>query len=352
MKKMFLKSGIFALCLAMSFAFAACNDDRPQDGESLGEEAVAARALLKEQADSAAQTYTNLLTEPLPEGTNTAKASAFAAVEEGENASPSYEDALGIFLSHAHTITEQSDLIQSFIGDIFGYSSVQLSIIEQYGAQSLSGQFTMDYSSVDAREFSHDKIGGASTCISSSLLTASFAGVDEATGRVYCTQTHKAMGTIPTSAVVEFYYNFPTDMGVTTLNIQQLSDGERRFDYNFFNLADNLILHAYADVQADGSLGEMRATMYMNTVSASSASFSEDELATVTNFVLGERERINKKHDEVAALNAPVVQRAQFAPSEQPPVVMVDYDISVLMFMLGRAEASPDEEPDGGAVTV
>ena len=351
MNKRLLKTAALALCLAMPFSFAACNDDCPQDGESLGEEAVAARSLLKEQADSAAQTYTNLLTEPLPEGTNTAKTSAFAAGEE-ENASPSYEDALGIFLSHAHTITEQSDLIQSFIGDIFGYSSVQLSIIEQYGAQSLSGQFTMDYSSVDAREFSHDKIGGASTCISSSLLTASFAGVDEATGRVYCTQTHKAMGTIPTSAVVEFYYNSPTDMGVTTLNIQQLSDGERRFDYNFFNLADNIILHAYADVLADGTLGELSAAMYMNTIFSSSASFSEDELAAVTNFVLGERERINDKHDEVAALNAPVVQRAQFAPSEQPSVIMVDYDISVLMFMLGRAEVSPDEEPDGGAVTV
>lgn len=135
MKRMWAKTGIFALCLAMSFAFAACNDDRPQDGESLGEEAVAARALLKEQADSAAQTYTNLLTEPLPEGTNTAKVSAFAAVEEGEDVPPSYEDALGIFLSHAHTDFGQSDLIQSYIGDIFGYSSVQLSIIEQYGAQ-------------------------------------------------------------------------------------------------------------------------------------------------------------------------------------------------------------------------
>ena len=352
MKRIFVKTGIFAICLAIPLAFAACNDDRPQDGESLSEEAVAARALLKEQADSAALTYTNLRTEPLPEGTNTAKASALAAGEEGENASPSYEDALGIFLSHAHTITEQSNLFQSFIGDIFGYSSVQLSIIEQYGAQSLSGQFTMDYSSVDAEEFSHDNIGGASTCISASLLTASFAGVDEATGRVYCTQTHKAMGTIPTSAVVEFYYNSPTDMGVTTLNIQQLSEGKSSFDYNFFNLADNIILHAYADVREDGSLGEMSAAMYMNTIFASSASFSEDELATVTNFVLGERERINRKYDEVAALNAPVVQMAQFAPSEQPPVVMVDYDITVLMFMLGRAEASPDEELDGGEVTV
>ena len=96
----------------------------------------------------------------------------------------------------------------------------------------------------------------------------------------------------------------------------------------------------------------MSAAMYMNTIFASSASFSEDELATVTNFVLGERERINDKHDEVAVLNAPVVQMAQFAPSEQPPVVMVDYDITVLMFMLGRAEASPDEELDGGEVTV
>ena len=351
MKRIFVKTGIFALCLAIPLAFAACNDDRPQDGESLSEEAVAARALLKEQADSAALTYTNLRTEPLPEGINTAKASAFAAGEE-ENVSPSYEDALGIFLSHAHTITGQSGLFQSFIGDIFGYSSVQLSIIEQYGAQSLSGQFTMDYSSVDAEEFSYDNIGGASTCISTSLLTASFAGVDEVTGRVYCTQTHRAMGIIPTSAVVEFYYNSPTDMGVTTLNIQQLSEGKSRFDYNFFNLADNLILHAYADVREDGTLGEMSAAMYMNTVSASSASFSEDELATVTNFVLGERERINRKHDEVAALNAPVVQTAQFAPSEQPPVVMVDYDITVLMFMLGRAEASPDEELDGGEVTV
>ena len=225
----------------------------------------------------------------------------------------------------------------SFIGDIFSYSQIQLSIINQYSEEALINNFEMDYSKVDWNVFDYKTFGQATWFIRIHSDTASFPGVDTETGRVYCQETHITSRKLNAETTIEYFYNSDDDLGVTTLNYQTSPEsGEKTFEYYYFDITGNMVLVGYYDISDDGSMSFDHFSACYPGNQVDSFMVTADENNFINEFILSEISRISTKSEELKANNAKIAENTNLEVSKDLLPVTVEYSADTLKRMLGK----------------
>lgn len=240
-----------------------------------------------------------------------------------------------IMKSYGDDYSNFANWAASYVGDIFCYSQIQLSIIGEYSEEALAGNFIMDYSEVDWTVFNKPAFGMATWFTSVHSDTASFPGVDSETGRVYCTETHVTSRKLNAETDIEYYYNSDTDMGVTTLNWQtNPQTGAKSFEYNFFDIGADMVLVGNFSVSGD-TLTPTDIRGYYPGKTVFDDHLTESEKQIVYQFMLNEIERISGKTTELAELNAERAEEENITVPDEARNVKVKLDPEVLKRMLG-----------------
>lgn len=238
--------------------------------------------------------------------------------------------------------TEIVGLINTYIADIFSYSQIQLSLIEEYESEALVGTYNVDYSNVDwgaNLEIVDDKDVELKNMLmflsSVKPFIAQFIGVNQNTNKAYIAQTHR-LGSSNSEAKLEYFYDEQTgDMGVTTLNWHySLDTGEfNGFEYHFCDAVNNFVMTARGTLDSNAQLKITNVSVY--TEEGVFNMWSEEDKELVFGYVISEINRIEAEMDRLAEQNAEIVNQAKdFEVPEEPRSVLVKYDYSILKSMI------------------
>lgn len=266
-----------------------------------------------------------------------------AASDDPAGGGASLDEIRALIYSAVPDTGEEYTSADSYIGDIFTYSQLQLALMDEYESESLIGTYAVTY---DWSGFDRDPSYAADMVLWQTVSfqrlmapdTASFPGAEEETGRTYISQTHME-GKI--TADLEYYYDDETgEMGTTTINYHRGG----HFEYHFCEANEDLVLFvtgSYDDERnvtlSDGFTAYTRNGMLRCTSGSDDARrFGEENIDAVMGYVRSEIDRIEGKIDELEAENAALAEAAGYVSPEERRSVLVTPDISVLKEMLGR----------------
>ena len=233
-------------------------------------------------------------------------------------------------------------LINTYIADIYSYSQIQLSLIDEYESEALVGTYNVDYSNVDWGA-NLEVVDQIDIQLKNMLLflssvkpvVAQFVGVNSKTDKAYIAQTHE-LGRDNSEAKLEYFYDEQTnEMGVTTLNWHYSRDtGEfTGFEYHYCDAGNNVVITARGTMDANSQLTLTSATIY--TKRGVFSNWKEDDKQLVFGYVLSEVERIEEEMDRLSKRNADLVDSAgNFEVPEEPRSVTVNYDYEILRSMI------------------
>lgn len=238
--------------------------------------------------------------------------------------------------------TDIFGLINTYVADIYSYSQIQLSLIEEYESEALVGTYNVDYSNVDwgASLEIKDEVDEELRFLLMFLsnvkpIVAQFVGVNQDTDKAYIAQTHKLYGN-NSEAKLEYFYDEQTnDMGVTTLNWHYNQDtGEfAGFEYHFCDAVNNIVIFAAGTLDENSQLIIKNSNIY--TEKGMFSAWSEEDKELLFGYVLSEVDRIETEMDRLAKQNAEIVDKAKdFEVPEEPRSVVVNYDYTILRSMI------------------
>lgn len=332
MKDLVKKLAIGVVSVACVFSMAACtsNDNdktnKPEEGTN-GDFAERQIALAKDTFNS----FYNK-GELFSAQKDSVSAASYALTKDivGQAESSSFDEVRNALAEYSHSGNVTLNLLNSYVADIFSYSQVQTSIINQFGESALTDVYALNYDKVD---WASDTTSWAQWINSTKLLSAAFAGTDVDNGNVYCSQAHVSNGVL-VMANLEYFYNSDSDMGVTTLNWH--SGG--RFEYHFCSAGTSEILYAYGNHHENGDISLNGFTFYRYDGVVTDSYCSIDDLQLVYNFINSEISRINGKIETLQEQNGRerLLQGDEEADNleENIGVCSVEFDFSILSRML------------------
>lgn len=298
---------------------------------------------LTAQIEVAKETYNNIYDAGEKRGgmfSDTSKTNSLTTnnnLKKSAESESTVEEVRNIIQKYQSSYPSFANWAASFIGDIFSYSQIQLSIINQYSEESLINNFKMDYSKVDWNVFDYKTFGQATWFIRIHSDTASFPGVDTETGRVYCQETHITSRKLNAETTIEYFYNSDDDLGVTTLNYQTSPEsGEKTFEYYYFDITGNMVLVGYYDISDDGSMSFDHFSACYPGNQVDSFMVTADENNFINEFILSEISRISTKSEELKANNAKIAENTNLEVSKDLLPVTVEYSADTLKRMLGK----------------
>ena len=306
MKNVAKKLVIGITAVACAFAFASCaSQDTGKTPDSDGG-ITDTRTFGEKQVARAKQTYESFYNKKgglfgtLPSTQSAAKIAAYNADVAAEsmlnNQSPIFNTVRETLDKYpvSPSINIKS-IFNSYVADIFSYSQVQTSIIDQFKESSLKDVYALTYENVDWKS---DTSGQGYWIEQTKLLSAAFAGTNLENGNVYCTQAHIS-NRVLVLANVEYFYNSDGDMGVTTINYH----GNGRFEYHYCSAGSYEILQAFGGYDSDGNITLTSFTAMNKEGRRESARFEQEDIRFVYSYVLSEVERINGTMDDLQKLN-------------------------------------------------
>lgn len=232
---------------------------------------------------------------------NEASAVSYALAEQTDNSGQSetstfaeVSNALAGYSNNSNSVYVKGTF-NSYVADIFSYSQVQTSIINEFGEDSLTDVYALNYSNVD---WSACPSAWSNWLSSTRLRSAAFAGTDVDNGNVYCTQSHVS-GRVLVMANLEYFYNSDGDMGVTTLNWHD--DGV--FEYHFCSAGTYEILQAYGSYNLNGDINLTSFNYIYKNGQVASNICSETDKQLVYNYVQSEIVRIDGKIENLQEEN-------------------------------------------------
>lgn len=346
MKNLAKKMMIGATAFLCALSFAACasgeankpgTDDKTQPAQSMAERQIA-RA--KQTYESFYKKEGGLFTAQ-PSAQTAAKASAYRAAEvlsdgvaDGNNVSGGADFAAMHAIFEKYPVAYANNIkltFNSYVADIFSYSQVQSSIIEQFGEDSLTDVYALAYEKVD---WNSDTTGYADWINSTKLLSAAFAGTDLENGNVYCTQAHVS-NTVLVLANVEYTYRSDGDMGVTTVNFH----GNGNFEYHYCSAGTYEILQAFGTYDENGDIALSSFAAINRQGIRDSRSFEQGDRQAVYDYVLAEVARIDGKIEDLQKQNGrdtelDGTEKGEGNGEEHVGVCSVNFDFSKLANML------------------
>lgn len=333
MKKSIKRMAIGITALACACMMAACGenpqgtDDQNPDGSP--------ETLAQQQISLAKNTYNAFYSKDELFSSQSARAvkasAALGENGEGEESGVTFSDVRNALAGY-HWAAQNNLKVtfNSYVADIFSYSQVQSSIIEEFGEDALTDVYALDYSNVN---WSSDTTGQGAWIQSTKLLSAAFAGADLESGNVYCTQAHKSQGVL-VLANLEYYYDSDDNMGVTTLNWH--SNG--RFEYHYCSAGTYEILQAFGTYNQNGDITLTDFSIFQQNSVLGSYSCSASDKALVYDYVLSEVARINGKIDDLQEQNERErnLDGTEDADGEETHVGVcsVNFDFAILSRML------------------
>lgn len=345
-----MKSKLFRLSAALACAaaicavgvFCGCGEDTPEEGDG-GNFSESGRWNIAEfvaQNEEAKKIY-NSIYDGLSDNV-----SAFSYAHKLSAAADdalSLDDVLALLADRLpNTSTDVVSLINTYIADIYSYSQIQLSLIEEYEGEALIGSFNVDYSNVDwganiqANDYTDIQLKNMLLFLSRvKPVKAQFVGVNMDTDRVYLAQMHEVSGD-NTNAKLEYFWDEQTgDIGVTTLNwhYSQQTGEFTKFEYHFCDAVNSIVVTAVGTMDENSRVSLSSVTIY--TLKGVFSKWDEDIRDIVFDYVLSEIDRIEGEIDSLAAQNAAIVDRAEnFEVPEDPRTISVNYDYDVLRGMI------------------
>ena len=226
--------------------------------------------------------------------------------------------------------------INSYICDIYNYSTSLNNIIEEYGDQAFLADIALTYEDVDytIMQSEYDLNNNVTWYTERAHLnSATYAGADEETGMVYMVQTHKStMYGDNGTARVEYYYNSDDDMGVTTVNSYEQNGETTRYGYYFYDLANDFVFSMI--LNTDMTIRSMELHTSGHTLTSSR--ISDEEKQAMLEYTLQEMDRITKKTEELKEQNRETSVAEGIETPDIDATCSVKYDFSVLAAMLGE----------------
>lgn len=315
--------------IACAFTMAACTGENQPESQGPGNNKDPQETLAQQQITLAKNTYNAFYSKDELFSSQSAKAVTLSAmlneeVEEGEEIGITFDDVRSALADYHWNAGNQKLTFNSYVADIFSYSQVQTSIIDEFGEESLTDVYALDYENVD---WSSDTTSYGNWIKSTKLLSAAFAGADLESGNVYCTQSHKSGGVL-VLANLEYYYNDDSDMGVTTLNWH--SNG--RFEYHYFSAGTYEILQAFGTYNSNGGITLTQFAAYKQN---SVLFITSNEL--VKDYVLSEVSRINGNIEDLQEQNGRERELDGTEETEDEAhvgICSVNFDFEILKRML------------------
>lgn len=275
-----LKSILFgAVAVCFAFTLTACSPtDSPKNGTNSAEQQVA-------RAQSTYNSFYNKNGGLF----STSQQPKARAVVAASNENLSF-DAVREVLQKGYMNSSNfiKNTFNSYVADIFAYSQVQTSIMDEFGTSALTNVYTLNYDEVD---WTSDTTTYGNWIKQTKLLSASFAGTDLSNGNVYCTQSHRPANNALAIANLEYYYNSDGDMGVTTLNWHD----SKTFEYHYCSAGTYEILFVGGTYNDDGEIS-LNSFEYW---SKSGVVDSVSDKQVIYSYVQSEISRINGKIDEL-----------------------------------------------------
>lgn len=337
-KDLVKKITVGLLAVACVCAMAACTGsdepDNTKDPQDNNQTNTPQETLAQQQITLAQNTYNAFYSKDELFSAQSVKALAVSLAledEEGDEESGiSFADVRNVLAEYNWTTQDTKFLFNSYVADIFAYSQVQTSIINEFGEQSLTDVYALTYDNVD---WSEDPTGWI---YGTKLLSAAFVGADLESGNVYCSQSHRSMGTL-VMANLEYYYNNDNDMGVTTLNWH--SNGT--FEYHFCSAGTFENLEVFGTYDQNGDITLTSFAVYRQNARLMSSVCSTSDKQIVYDYVLSEVARINGKIEDLQEqngrernLNGNEDEDADGTEESHIGICSVNFDFSVLSRML------------------
>ena len=302
------------------------------------------------QTESAENTYNSIYagvsgSNSAPVKTSRSALTKTAPASDNSSQGASLQDILSIFDKYNPDGSTNIDgNINSYIGDIFSYSQIQLSLIDEYESEALVGTYNIDYSNV-IWEYLPDGVFDMDINFllgflqSTKPLTARFIGVDPTTNKTYISQTHKVVNNDVRAKLEYFYDNQTNDMGVTTLNWHYSGDtgAFSHFEYHYCDPMSDLILYANGELNESDELEITRFTLYTQKGMYRSNYLDDDDNTAVSQYILSEVSRIESTMHSVEELNSQILLLADdFEAPAEPRTLTVSYDFSILYGMIRK----------------
>jgi len=333
MKNLAKKLIIGATAVACVLTFAACTPggNSVDDNQNMQKSA-------EKQIARAKQTYESFynkeggLFSAQPSEKSSVTASAYKAADVALSDGTATFDTVRKTLDKYPVVTtfNLKGTFNSYVADIFSYSQVQTSIIDQFGKSSLTDVYALTYENV---LWNSDTTGYGHWINQTRLLSAAFAGTDLDNGNVYCTQSHRSGGVL-VLADLEYYYNSDGDMGVTTVNYQ--SNG--KFEYHYCSAGTYEILQAFGSYDAEGNITLTSFTAINQKGIRTASNFEQSDKQVVFGYVQSEVKRISGKIEDLQKQNEREVELdgTEQEEGEHIGVCSVNLDFSKLSQMIIR----------------
>jgi len=148
-------------------------------------------------------------------------------------------------------------LVNTYINDVFMYNSVKQSLLNTYDYNALKYIFELEF---DRTSEWNATFRPPSPGFQQFVPEyASFAGVNEETGKVYALmqglEQSIGLGLLNSVAYIEYFFNEYNDFGVTTLTRRYNNDGQlRQIAFHNFDALTQTTLQIDFEVSPDGSL--------------------------------------------------------------------------------------------------
>ncbi|HIW03211.1 MAG TPA: hypothetical protein H9692_00615 [Firmicutes bacterium] len=270
-------------------------------------------------------------------------ASSGSAREAGERTAVGIDEVKDIFASVIGSGSyDIVGLVNSYVGDIFTYGSLQLALMREYESESLIGTYNAEYDWQSAMSAYPDYANNpeikrvVSFQRAVAPTEARFPGAEK--GRTYISQKHMGGGV---SANLEYICDDETgDMSVTTINYHE--NTTRRFEYHYCEADENFVLVAYGtyDEEYNVDLETVCAytenvTVAVNVDSGAYYGLDDGEISAIFDYVYSETERINGKITASEEQNYAAAEAAGYESPEVRRGVRVVPDLSVLAELLG-----------------
>lgn len=332
--------------LVFVISFSACSpDEKGGDGKGGGNTGdKTAIAALGQQAEYAKETCENFYSASERNGgfcadpVNTVVNNSNMITQSStlSESAVDMDDIRDIINELTEPSTSQlSPTMKTYVSDIFSYSQIQLSLINEYDSAALINEYNLTY---DETDWDNADLGSINSTWFKSVLpyTASFSGSDTESGRVYCKQKH-TVGANDVLAKLEYYYGSDNDMGVTTLNWHYNAAGKLvNFEYHCYDSQTKTV------VFAPGSIGSNDQIIFSNIFifTLDNTYFmgsSPSEYRTVlTGFFSSEIIRISDKIKELEESNSALAELSH-TKSDSVTTHEVDFDFIKLITMLGES---------------
>lgn len=326
--------------VACAFVFASCgSEQQAEKPETDNGENQTTQTLAEKQIARAKQTYESFynkeggLFSAQPSAQSSVKATAqkagVALAEDNATAQTiTFNDVRQALDKYSMGLVNNiKNIFNSYVADIFSYSQVQTSIIEQFGESSLTDVYALTYDKV---EWNSDTTGNANWINQTKLLSAAFAGSDLDSGNVYCTQAHIISNAL-VLANVEYYYNSDGDMGVTTVNYH--SDG--KFEYHYCSAGTYEILQANGTYDPDGNI-TLTSFLFTNQNGKRTTGYDQADIQLFNSYVQSEVARIDGKIEDLQKQNQREItlDGNENEAGEHIGVCSVNFDFSKLAKMI------------------